>query len=175
MHRAFNNTLLRLATLDDLTGFYNRRKIENLTQAEMRRAQMAHQPLAFLLLDADNFKSINDTYGHIAGDIALRSLADAIRRNLRPAEIVGRLGGDEFVVVLPNTTETAARQVALRLIAAVEKTPVYFEEKRVHLGISFEIAVFTTETSDFSQLVDCADQALYKMKRNRKIEFSGAG
>jgi diguanylate cyclase (GGDEF)-like protein len=166
-NESFNSMLLRLAVTDDLTGLFNHRGIQDLIHKEMEQARRLQQPLSFLMMDADNFKMINDTYGHLAGDTALKVIAETIMTNLRTAEIAGRLGGDEFVVILPNTSEGAARQIAERVNSAVKDAELYIDGNQIQLRLSFGAAVFSGGEADFKQLIRIADDALYKMKRDR--------
>ena len=165
---SFNDRLLRLSATDELTNLYNRREIKRLTEEAMQRAKRAGQPLAFLLLDANDFKTVNDRYGHLAGDAALQAIANAIRANLRSSDIVGRLGGDEFVVALPNATLELAQQVAERLVSAVNAIPVYFEGDRINLSISCGATILSNGERNFADLVQKADRILYEMKPDRK-------
>jgi len=160
--------LLSLAITDELTGLYNRRKIEQSTNRAIWQAQKSQQPLTLLLFDADDFKTINDTYGHLAGDKALQVIAEIMERNLRSGELVGRLGGDEFVILLANTPHADGQRVAERLVSEVGKVKVVFEGNEIQLGISYGIAVFSSGESNFTNLVRLADKSLYKMKRNHR-------
>ena len=162
-----NQELLRLAITDELTGLFNRRKIEQMTDLAIQQAEKSQQPLTFLLFDADNFKTINDTYGHLAGDKALQVIAGLMKKNLRSSELVGRLGGDEFVIILPNTPKMDGQKVAERLVSEISEVQVTFEGDEVHLGISYGMAFFASGKSNFTHLLREADKALYRMKRNR--------
>ncbi len=166
-NQSFNTMMLRLAVTDDLTGLFNHRGIKDLVHKEMERAQKLNHPFTFMIMDADNFKAINDTYGHVAGDTALQVIAETIQKNLRAEEMVGRLGGDEFVVILPDTSETTARSIGERVDAAVRNAELVIDGKRIKLGVSFGLAVFSGEEADFKALIHKADVALYQMKRDR--------
>lgn len=163
-----NQELMRLAMTDQLTGLYNRRKIEQSTDLVIQRAEKSQQPQAFLLFDVDNFKTINDTYGHLAGDKALQVIAERLRTNLRSSDLVGRLGGDEFFVILPNTPKVDGQKIAERLVSEVSKVKVVFDGDEIQLGISFGMAIVTSGKADFPQIVRVADQNLYAMKQNRR-------
>ncbi len=113
--------LERLATTDSLSGAFNRRHFSQCAQSEIDRASRYNHPLAMLLLDIDHFKNINDTYGHHAGDVAIRAVADACRVTLRQTDFLGRMGGEEFAILLPETDLEAAGQLAERLRASLEQ------------------------------------------------------
>jgi diguanylate cyclase (GGDEF)-like protein len=163
-----NHSLARLASTDSLTGLCNRRAIEQITQAEINRTRQDRRPMAFLLFDIDNFKEINDSYCHLAGDLALQVMATVFKDHLRASEIVGRLGGDEFVVLLPDTSEMEAYVIAARLENAVRDAVVQFDGKSIRMSISYGIAMFNLEQPDLAQVIRTADRKLYAMKRERK-------
>ncbi len=93
---------------DSLTGLYNRRHMQAALLDERRRAQRYGHPLSVIMLDVDSFKSYNDTYGHVQGDVLLRMLSDLLREKVRGVDIVGRFGGEEFLIVMPETTSEEA-------------------------------------------------------------------
>ena len=149
--------LERLATTDDLTGLANRRRFRAELEREVATATRYGSPLSLLLLDLDNFKMINDTYGHIAGDEALVDVARAIAAELRAPDFAARLGGDEFAVLLPQTTAADASALARRLERAIARarTP---QAMSVSIGMS-------TLGGGGSSLLDDADRFLYEAKR----------
>jgi diguanylate cyclase len=142
-----------------------------LGQRLMLRCYQDGRPYAMLLLDLDGFKQVNDRYGHAAGDRALCSVSQALRRCLRPGDHLGRYGGEEFAVILPDTDAEEAAVVAERLratVAALE--PDWAPPGAPQLTLSGGIAFATSGRTDFSQLMVQADQALYLAKnsgRNR--------
>ena len=107
------------AVTDSLTGLYNRRHMQAALLDERRRAQRYGHPLSVVMLDVDSFKSYNDTYGHVQGDVLLRMLSNLLREKVRGVDIVGRFGGEEFLIVMPETTSEEAYQTAERLRQAV--------------------------------------------------------
>ena len=121
---------VELALTDALTGLHNRRYMETHLKALTEQARAAGRPLSVLLADVDNFKAINDTYGHDAGDNVLRELAARFRRNIRNIDLACRIGGEEFVVVMPDTGLERACQVAERLRACIAGEP--FQANRRH-------------------------------------------
>jgi diguanylate cyclase (GGDEF)-like protein len=158
------------ATVDALTGLHNRRWLDDVLGRLLLRCSVARRPLALLMLDVDRFKHYNDTYGHLAGDAALRTLAEVIRRNLRSGDVAARYGGEEFMVVLPDTDLEAAVLIAERLLEAVRAASVGSGEQVLPpITASIGLAAAAEHTSCES-LIAAADAALYRAKsagRNR--------
>lgn len=159
---------LTLAMQDELTGLSNRRSILELLTQQMGRAQRQGHALALLMIDIDYFKRINDTFGHLSGDKALRELTNCIRARLRVQDMAGRLGGEEFLVILPDTEARGAHQLAEQLRQTVAQTR--FESVdgttmplTISIGIH-ERVPSTRESCD--DLISAADQALYLAKQN---------
>lgn len=152
--------LRELATIDELTGCCNRRRLIELSEREVLRATRHHQPLAFIILDVDDFKTINDTLGHLAGDDLLRRIAFTLRGRLRSTDILGRYGGDEFIITLPETTGSAAALIAQELLEHC------FEhcDSRMSIGV----VELTSENNSFTELLRQADFALYQSKLDGK-------
>jgi len=174
--RVLLGRIARMAETDPLTGVSNRRQVFELGQRLMTRCRQDGRPYAMLLLDLDGFKQINDQFGHAAGDAALRTVTQELRRHLRPGDQLGRYGGEEFAVILPGADATEAKVVAERLRAAVAAAHPDWAPNAAPLTLSGGIAFATSERSDFSQLLVRADQALYRAKnagRNR-IEVAPA-
>ena len=128
--------------------------------------------MSLLLFDLDHFKSINDTYGHLAGDAVLIKVADLVRDSLRESDVAGRYGGEEFGIILPDTSGPGAMVVAERLRQSVESTLVSFEKLQIAMSISIGVAEFSATFSNAEDMIAKADEALYKAKqagRNRVI------
>jgi diguanylate cyclase (GGDEF)-like protein len=162
--------IARMAETDPLTGVSNRRHVIELGQRLMNRCNQGGRPYALLLLDLDRFKDINDGFGHGAGDVALCSVSQTLRRHLRPDDQLGRYGGEEFAVILPGADAAEASAVAERLRAAVAALPPDWAPGAPPLTLSGGIAIARPDHSDFSQLLVRADKALYRAKnagRNR--------
>lgn len=167
---------LTMALVDPLTGAYNRRYLEAHLPRMLARSDVTIKPLSFLLLDIDHFKSVNDTYGHIAGDSVLKLIVDRIQNGVRPSDFVARLGGEEFVVVMPETTQGDAHSIAERLRIRVEAEPMHLDEERsIKVTVSIGCACMEQpEELSFNQILDRADKALYEAKsggRNRVVDF----
>lgn len=156
----------RLANTDELTGLYNHRHFYHLCGSEVNRARRYGRPLSLIMLDLDHFKQFNDQYGHLAGDEALRRLAQILRRNSRGVDMVARYGGEEFAIILPETDLEQAAIQADRLRAAVAE----YRWPQGRLTVSLGVASLTQEMTKAKELVQAADQALYQAKaggRNR--------
>jgi diguanylate cyclase (GGDEF)-like protein len=179
--------LRRIAMMDLLTGVANRRGFDEAFSREWRRASRGNEPLALLLIDVDHFKSYNDRYGHSAGDVCLRSVAQAlVHSSQRPADVVARYGGEEFVILLPQTSRGGAAHVAHEILGAVESLRIVHEGSptATHLTVSIGVGCYDAESAwwvPFSpatrhtrdpssrptplDLVNAADKALYSAKR----------
>ncbi|HLK04280.1 MAG TPA: GGDEF domain-containing protein [Candidatus Acidoferrum sp.] len=159
--------LLRLATLDPLTALYNRGYVDERFAAELSRAQRHNQSLAVAVIDVDRFKTFNDTYGHAAGDVALRSLGSVLRQSFRQSDTVGRYGGEEFVILLPETNLDAAHQKLETLRKAIAVAPISLPSGTSTPGITISVglAVFPTDGADTAELFASADERLFQAKR----------
>jgi diguanylate cyclase (GGDEF)-like protein len=156
-----------LAITDALTGLANRRHFFTLAQQEIDRTLRYQRPLAVLMLDVDNFKLINDGYGHAAGDRVLQEIGALCRRTLRSADVVGRYGGEEIAVLLPETHEEAAEEAAGRLRASIEE--LQLDGAKLHVTVSIGVAGATgAEPVALEHLIERADHALYIAKRTGK-------
>jgi diguanylate cyclase (GGDEF)-like protein len=158
--------LERIATTDSLTGLYNRRYFFNLGETEYAKAQRYKRPIAVILLDADHFKDINDSFSHAAGDQALVHLAFQLQRHTRAADIVARYGGEEFIILLPETTAQDAYRLAERIRDTVQNSLLEYEGKQYHYTLSMGIADnLQSEPDDrFEHILSMADKALYQAK-----------
>ena len=167
-----------LAIQDQLTGLLNVRELYRRLELELARAGRHGRPLAVLMVDADFFKSINDRFGHPAGDLVLRELAYRLRGSLRPSDVAARYGGEEFVVMLPETDATGAMAMCERLRAQVAETPFEISaDNRQMLTVSIGIAVYPRDAGAADALIAAADKALYAAKhqgRNRCTAYSGS-
>ncbi|HSX86698.1 MAG TPA: diguanylate cyclase [Pseudomonas sp.] len=166
--REANKRLEELTRSDPLTGLANRRHFDELKEVEFRRAQRLGQPLSVLMCDVDFFKRYNDTYGHALGDQCLQAVAGTLKSVFaRAGELVARMGGEEFAVLLPGCDANNARKAAERLRKAIATLAVAHADSPVaaHVTLSIGVAQFDPETTDrFDQLLQRADQALYRAK-----------
>jgi diguanylate cyclase (GGDEF)-like protein len=164
----------QLATIDSMTGLYNRRHFMALAAAEWSRFQRYYRPLSVLMIDVDHFKSVNDRYGHAVGDQALISVANACVEGKRSSDIVGRIGGEEFAMLLPETDLYQARIVADRICTAVAARTLKAHEVHFRVTASIGFAAATVSMPGFEALLNAADQALYQAKdqgRNRIVAW----
>ena len=154
------------ATRDPLTSIYNRRYFETEVNNQIIKSKTANQPYSVLMLDADFFKKVNDTYGHKVGDKVLIELAAKAERALRDKDIVARYGGEEFVVFLPEINANQAYKVADRLRQSIASIVVYSDDNQ-EVKFTVSIGVSSSDISDnVDTLIKTADEALYKAKQN---------
>ena len=156
----------RLAITDSLTGLHNRRHLLELARHELQRARRYRLPMSVFMLDIDEFKRVNDTYGHAIGDQVLQGVAECCRQELRGVDVLGRYGGDEFAAVLPETGLPAACQVAERLRGSIAQRALDTKAGQVTVTVSLGVAVLDDEHLAPETLLDHADQALYVAKQS---------
>lgn len=175
-----NLELQRLTNVDGLTGLSNRRYFEEYYQTEWINAVREKKPISILMVDIDHFKQYNDTYGHLAGDEVLRSVALALKETFRrPKDLAVRMGGEEFIVVLPQTTASELAVLVTRAVLAVEalNLPHIASPVADHVTISVGGATRLPEREEFPfSLVEAADKAMYEAKRagrNRAVLTTG--
>ncbi|NUY36059.1 GGDEF domain-containing protein, partial [Paraburkholderia sp. JPY303] len=161
-----NRKLEHLAATDPLTGAANRRHFIERLEAEVARAKSEGAPFSLLALDVDNFKWVNDAYGHQVGDTVLQGFVQACLDAIRPYDGVARVGGEEFMVLLPRTSLDAALAVGERIRAAIASTTFAGEVgRRVSITVSIGISQFGRDGSTIDALLRAADQRLYHAKR----------
>jgi diguanylate cyclase (GGDEF)-like protein len=154
-----------LARTDALTGLNNHRHFMDQLSREIKQASRIKSPLSVMILDLDNFKHINDTYGHLIGDRVISTIAELIRKHVRSTDIAARYGGDEFCVALPNTTAPGARGLAKKLREEIAGVVFSADGDGVfHVTCSIGMAQFRKGTKDSLMILKYADQALYKAK-----------
>ena len=155
-----------LATTDELTGINNRRQLFKLGRQEIERANRYGHSLSAIMLDIDNFKIINDTYGHRRGDKVLNTIAQSCLQGIREIDILGRYGGEEFAVILPETDLKEALATAERLRIGVEDLSVPTSSGVIQITISLGVAKLEAKMTDLASLLDAADSALYIAKQS---------
>ena len=167
--------LKNLATLDELTGVYNRREFNLQLKNELERSGRYGHCFTLLLLDIDYFKKLNDTYGHQAGDLALRKIAALFKQEFRDLDRVSRYGGEEFIVILPETLSATAYVVAERIRQLISTHAIPIDKNQtVNVTVSGGLATFPKDGIEAKSLIHCADQALYAAKysgRNQIIVY----
>jgi diguanylate cyclase (GGDEF)-like protein len=161
----------RKSIVDALTGAYNRVYLTERLPQETARAKRYEHPLSVILLDIDHFKMVNDSFGHLAGDLVLKKLVMTLQEQVRKEiDWVTRFGGEEFLIVLPETSGRAALIVAERIRMMIESMPIQVKERdQVFITVSLGVATVPTESSDqersFDSLIERADKSLYQAKR----------
>ncbi|HEI6963876.1 TPA: diguanylate cyclase [Yersinia enterocolitica] len=165
--------LLRISVRDGLTGLYNRRHWEHQLHNQFDSCRRYQHGATLILLDIDNFKSINDTFGHAVGDDAITVLAEELLLGLRAIDIVGRYGGDEFGAILPNTTAEQTREVLTRIQERLADL-VFEQAPPLQLRVSAGIAEYKQDMINYQQWLKAADSALYLAKDNgrNRIELA---
>lgn len=166
--------LRRLASEDALTGVLARGALNERGEVLVSESRRLSQPLAVLLLDLDQFKAVNDSLGHEAGDCMLRHLAARARLVLRGEDLLCRIGGDEFVMVLPNTDAHGADIVARRLRGSLAAAPLLFRGEALPIPLSIGVAASDGHDADLTTLITRADQAMYVAKRAGGDRIQGA-
>lgn len=158
---------------DQLTGALNRRGLDETLDRELKRSDRSKAPVSVALLDIDNFKRLNDTLGHQAGDLALKHLTKVIKETLRPADTVGRYGGEEFLIVLPDTNLESAVEAMQRLQRDLTKKFFLHNNERILVTFSAGVAL-RGEDEDADDLIGRADKAMYKAKQTGKNRVEAA-
>lgn len=148
---------------DSLTGLYNTAYLKIRVQEEISRSLREGTPFTIAFFDLDNFKQVNDRYGHLAGDKVIKEVAKRLHQNIRSSEVLARYGGDEFVFLMPGADKLQAEKVVERLQRAVNSLPFHVQDIRI--GISGGIAGFPADGENFEQLLSKADQRMYEKKR----------
>jgi diguanylate cyclase (GGDEF)-like protein len=172
---ALNAQLGEQAATDPLTGCANRRHFLQRLAQEMARAARHTRSLGVIALDLDHFKAINDTYGHAAGDEALRHFAMLGHRLLRTQDTLARIGGEEFAILLPDTKEAGAANLAERLRAEVERAPVAYGPHTIPMTVSAGVVEWRRTADTPDELIQRADAALYAAKRGGRNRVVTSG
>lgn len=162
---AAQEELRHLASVDSLTGAFNRRHFSDLSQQEVRHAQRYRHNISALMIDLDKFKTVNDTHGHAAGDMVLKSVASAIQSSLRNTDIMGRLGGDEFSVVLVEADMKTAEAVAARIRTSINTLKCVYNGTEIPIRASIGGA-HARQSESFDMLLSRADESLYEAKES---------
>ena len=169
-----NHRLSQLSATDSLTGLYNHAHISRRVEEELASARRYHESVTILMFDLDHFKTVNDTYGHPAGDKVLLGVADMLRRNIRESDIAGRYGGEEFTVILPQTRKPGGAVIAERLRKTISEAQFPLPQGNVGVTVSVGLSNYPEDAMDAAEVIDRADQALYQAKaagRNRVHTF----
>ncbi|MBY9079938.1 diguanylate cyclase [Paenibacillus sp. HN-1] len=180
-----NRKLKKIAITDSLTGCYNRHYLTQKLEGELMKSGFYQDPFAIILLDIDFFKSVNDNYGHLAGDEVICHTVEAVKRTLREADILARYGGEEFIIYLPNTDESLARFLAEEVKSNVESNAVLIEHAPHPISITISMGLLSIREYPFeppqdpkillNDLFKTVDEALYQAKnegRNRIVSLA---
>lgn len=159
---------LKDSKYDGLTGLLNRQALDETLNNEYHRAKRHKQDLSILFFDLDNFKRVNDTYSHLAGDEALRRVSNTIMMEKRLEDIAARYGGEELVLLLPETNKTNARVIGERIRKSVESMTIKWDGSDIKLTISGGLTAFPEEAADVESLVQLADEAVLCAKESGK-------
>jgi diguanylate cyclase (GGDEF)-like protein len=154
------------AITDKLTGLYNRRYFDHFLDFEIKRSSRQNASLALLMIDIDNFKQINDTFGHLFGDKILNKLGDIVKSIIRETDLAARYGGEEFSIVMSNTGLEEAAEIAERMRKAI--SAYNFDIKELPTTVSIGIAVYPLDSTSLQDLISNADRALYRAKHEGK-------
>jgi len=171
--KSTNKRLEDLSNIDELTGLYNRRRLMEVLSGEFEEGKRYSTNLSFIMLDIDDFKSINDIYGHQKGDMVLKEIGKLLKRNIRTTDIAGRYGGEEFAIILTQTDINGAKVSAERIRRNVEKHEFDgLERVTISLGVSSN-----KNCNSIDELIKRADEALYMGKKRGKnrVEIEGGG
>ncbi len=174
---AGNEKLRELSNTDELTGLCNRRKFYSLAEEEMKRSARSRDAFTIVLVDLDHFKTINDTYGHAAGDAVLKSFAAILRANTRKTDVTARFGGEEFIILLPETDQNGAMAVIEKIRGVCEADTVIFHGRHIRYTASFGAHVRNPDEAkkdgpSLESVVKKADEALYQSKNNGRNRIS---
>jgi diguanylate cyclase (GGDEF)-like protein len=169
-----HDLVIQQAHTDALTGLPNRRSFDERLALEIRRAHRYQHNLTLVMLDLNDFKAVNDTYGHPTGDVVLQRAAANLRQNVRDTDFLARYGGDEFAVILPETDLSTAQVLIERLHTRLSEQPVPMPDGQMHrLQACLGLAAFPGQAQTAASLLEAADQALYQAKRAQKKNSQG--
>ena len=160
-----NAQLAELAARDPMTGLYNGRAYYSLCDGAFKQAQRTHSPFAMLFVDLDHFKSINDQYGHEAGDLVLKAVAAKLQSTARQSDVVGRIGGEEFSIMLPNTDQDGAQNLAEKIRQEIEALMPDIGPQRLRITASIGVAWSASAEQSVELVQKRADEAMYQAKK----------
>lgn len=165
---AKNKLLSIKATTDELTGLFNRRFFWETLFREDNRSKRLNQPYSILMIDIDNFKQINDSYGHLKGDEVLVAIAETLKENMRSFDTIARFGGEEFIALLPNTDKKTAIIVAEKILQVIRGVSFDFSDEKITVSIGVSDSA---ESENFEKVIILADERLYKAKSKGKNRY----
>jgi diguanylate cyclase (GGDEF)-like protein len=171
--RRAREAAIGLSHFDPLTGLYNRSFFFSVMEREIRRAARTGRAFSLLMVDVDDLKPVNDTFGHQFGDRLLRAITDVVQRGIRGTDIAARYGGDEFVVMLPETDPAGAFVVAEKLRSDVAALAVHADERSIRTSVSIGLVAYGEEGTTIETLMSSVDEAMYESKRRGKNQIVG--
>ena len=164
IEHSYHEEIYRLTTVDGLTQIFNKRYFMETLEREISRAQRYQRALSLIMFDLDHFKSVNDTYGHLAGDYVLKHLAGVISNRIRREDVLARYGGEEFAIILPEIDAQNALVFAEKIRRLVERTQFTFENTPLPITISVGVSTATADVAGPDELIRLADEKLYEAK-----------
>ncbi|MBS2030345.1 MAG: diguanylate cyclase [Deltaproteobacteria bacterium] len=160
----YHEEIYRLTTIDGLTQVFNKRYFTENSDREISRAHRYGRALTLIMFDIDNFKTINDSFGHLAGDHVLKQLASVVKTKIRREDVFSRYGGEEFAILLPELTLKGAATTAEKIRKLVESHKFIFEDETIPVTVSLGCAAVTKDIQDCAALIKAADDRLYAAK-----------
>lgn len=169
-----NSMLFKKATEDVLTGVHNRTYFQESFKVEFMFHKRVEMPLSLIFYDFDNFKNVNDTYGHICGDMVLKKISQEVKHHIRETDFLARYGGEEFVILLKNTTYENAMKLARKIQQTIEKTPIMFETATVNVTASFGVVTLINDNFNTpDEMLVKVDAMAFRAKKKGKNEVVG--
>ncbi len=165
-----NKKLKELSIKDELTGVFNFRYFREMLKLKYLESKRYNTPLGLIILDIDDFKDVNDTYGHLAGDFVLKNVAKIILKSVRNVDIVSRYGGDEFIIILPNATKDDLVKIAERILNNIKSFEFWYELNKINISVSIGMSSFVGKEElikNEDDLLRFADEALYTVKNHK--------
>lgn len=175
IENAYHQAIHELVILDGLTQIANKRRFEEEAEREVGRARRYQRPLSLILFDVDNFKSVNDNYGHLGGDFVLKAIVELTKRLLRREQLFARVGGDEFALLSPEAAPEAARLLAERVRSRIARHEFSHSGTSFQVSCSFGIASLGEDITSSRDLFEAADQALYRAKKAGRNGVAAGG
>jgi diguanylate cyclase (GGDEF)-like protein/PAS domain S-box-containing protein len=168
--KLIDSQLKQMAFFDDLTDLPNRKSLDRHIKKALARSKRHNHNLTLMFIDLDDFKVVNDTMGHEAGDTLLKEVVDRVNHSIREEDLLARIGGDEFVVVFEETTKDEIEGIAQRIVDTVS-LPYMIDEKEANISLSIGISMYPDDGEDKGTLIEHADQAMYFAKNNGKNNY----
>jgi diguanylate cyclase (GGDEF)-like protein len=166
MRKVLEKVLRKIADHDPLTKLLNRRSFLTRVNYEISRSNRYKNDLSYMIVDIDNFKRINDTYGHLTGDAVLKAFSKKISGILRDSDFIGRIGGEEFAIALPDTSMNSAKKMAERIRKEIAEHTIQYKNKSINFTVSIGISKLMLDEKSIAEAFSRADSALYQAKNS---------